>query len=105
MRIRPTVYVVNPEKIKKTRAIQLSSGLMAGRTASTQGTGDRTRVMRAKQDINVDGKPGIGRQDIRAGQVLGRLKQGERTPDSIEVTQHYRKGRYVENHIRKIHNK
>jgi hypothetical protein len=103
MRIGPSVYVVTPERIKKTRAIQVAGGLMAGRTSSTKGVGDRTRIIRAKRDINVDGKPGIGRQDIHDGQVLGRLKQGEKSPSSIEITPYFRRGKFVDRHIRKIH--
>lgn len=101
--INPNKYLVTAESESKTRYRQdPKTGYMIGRRTGVSNS-DMTRNIRAKSDIEVDGKPGIGNQDFRAGQILGRLGKGESKPSKIEVTSHYRNGKFVSHHIRKIH--
>ena len=101
--INASNYMVTAEQANKTRFIQdKSSGRMRGRTIKTRNP-DMTRNIRFTKDVELDGKPGIGRRDIKKGQIGGRLKEGESKPSKIEVTNHYRNGKFVGHHIRKIH--
>lgn len=96
-------YMITAEQEHKTKFTQNArTGQMTGRTTKSR-YNDGTRNIRAKGDIEVDGKPGIGERDFHGGQILGRLKKGESKPSKIEVTSHYRKGKFVGHHIRKIH--
>jgi hypothetical protein len=102
-----TIYV-SGKKLNVTRGdttfIQTPQGLMMGRKVpSDNQKSDTTRNLRAGQDIEIDGKPGIGSNDIHNGQIMGRLKKGESKPKSVGVSKHYRKGKFIGYHIRKIH--
>lgn len=102
--INPNKYLVTAEQNQTHYKQNKSSGQMTGRTVSNNG--DNTRNIRAKGDIEVDGKPGIGKNDFHGGQILGRLKRGETKPSQIEVTSYYDKeGGFTKHHIRKIHKK
>jgi len=101
--INPNKYLVTAEQNQTRFKIDKSTGQMRGRSVSNNG--DNTRNIRAKQDIEIDGKPGIGKNDFHAGQILGRLSRGESKPDKIEVTSHYRDGKFVGHYVKKIHKK
>lgn len=98
--------MVTAESEHKTKFKQNKiTGQMLGRGYSR--IGDGTKNLRAKHNIEIDGKPGIGEQDIGGGQLLARLRKGESKPSKIEVTNHYKKvnGKnvFVGHHIRKLH--
>lgn len=99
-------YLVTAEMEKTKFTQNKNTGQMTGRTTKAKGT-DGTRNLRARNDIEIDGKPGISDNDFHAGQILGRMKKGESKPDRIEVTSHYKKvnGKqvFIGHHIRKIH--
>jgi hypothetical protein len=99
-------YFVTAESENKTKFLQnKKTGRMIGRTVGKPSDG--LKNLRARHDIDLDGKAGIGEQDIHGGSILGRLKKGESKPDRIEVENHYKKvnGKnvFVSHHIRKIH--
>ena len=103
--INPNKYLVTAEAESKTRFKQNPrTGQMIGRRSGVSNS-DMTRNIRAKEDIEIDGKPGISNRDFRAGQILGRLGKGESKPSQIQVTSHYRDGHYVGHSVRKLHKK
>lgn len=95
-------FMVSAETENKTRFIQnKKNGRMTGRVVSKNHDG--TRNLRFTKDVELDGKPGIGNNDIHRGQIGGRLKKGESKPTSVQVTNHYRNGKYIGHSIRKLH--
>ena len=94
-------YMVTAENNKTRFTQNTKTGRMTGRKNNSNSDG--TRNLRFTKDIEIDGKPGIGNNDIHAGQIGGRLKRGENKPDSIQVTNHYRNGKYIGHSVRKIH--
>lgn len=99
--INPNKYLITAEQNQTRGTRNPKTGQMTGRTNTQKGDG--TRNIRARQDIDIDGKPGIGKQDIHGGQIMGRLARGESKPTKIRVESHYRNGKYVGHYIRKVH--
>lgn len=98
--IGPSFYVVQPEKVKKTRYIMRPSGLLAGRTTKIQGSGDRTKVIRLKRDVDINRDGRIDSRDLRKGQIVGRVGRGKPRPKQVKVRTHMRKGRLVKKYRR-----
>lgn len=97
-------FLITAEKERKTKFKQdKKTGLMLGRSSSSNIQGDGTRNIRFKQDIDINRDGKIDDRDVRGGQIGGRIAAGERKPEKIEVVNHYRKGKFVGHHFRKIH--
>lgn len=89
-------------EVNKTRFKQdPRTGHMIGRDNVRANRTDGTSVLKANQDIDIDGDGDIDERDIRGGELLGRLGSGEKKPAKVKVTQHFSKGRFIGKHYRK----
>lgn len=94
-------YKLVPEKQNRTKYVQTSTGLLAGRAIVPKTQSDKTNVLRITRDYDVNKDNKITSQDFRKGQIIGRISSTTK-PKKVVVMRHFRSGIRVRRHTRKV---